>query len=84
LDIEIDQREDGVFIYQKKYVQNILLKFKMKNYNPVNTSSLVNEKLVKDDGSGDADAVQYRSLVENLLYLTTTRLNIMYASGLLS
>jgi hypothetical protein len=56
----------------------------MKNYNPVKTSSLVNEKLVKEDDSGDADAAQYRNLVENLLYLTTTRVDIMYASGLLS
>jgi Reverse transcriptase (RNA-dependent DNA polymerase) len=63
LDIKIDQREDGVFISQKKYVQNILLKFKMENYNPVMTPLLVNEKLVKEDGSGDADATQYKSLV---------------------
>jgi Reverse transcriptase (RNA-dependent DNA polymerase) len=44
--IEIDQR-NGVFISQKKYAQNILSKFKMENYNPVMTSLLVNEKLVK-------------------------------------
>jgi hypothetical protein len=84
LGIEIDQKEDDVFISQKKYAQNIILKFKMKNYNSVMTSLLVNEKLVKEDGSGDADAVQYRSLIGSLLYLTTTRLDIMYALILLS
>jgi Reverse transcriptase (RNA-dependent DNA polymerase) len=75
LGIEIDQREDGVFF---------LLKFKMENYNLVMTQLLVNEKLVKEDGNGDADAAQYKSLDGSLLYLIITRPDIMYASGLLS
>jgi hypothetical protein len=45
------------------------------------TPLLMNEKLVKEDSSGDDDVAQYRSLVGSLLYLTT-RLNIIYASGL--
>jgi hypothetical protein len=56
----------------------------MENYNPIMTPLLMNEKLVKEDGSRDADAAQYRSLVRSLLYLTTTRFDIMYISGLLS
>jgi hypothetical protein len=56
----------------------------MENYNPIMTSLLVNEKLIKEDGSGDANAAQYRSLVGSLLYHITTRPDIMYASGLLS
>jgi Reverse transcriptase (RNA-dependent DNA polymerase) len=36
LGIEIDHRNDGVFISQKKYVQNIFSNFNMENYNPVN------------------------------------------------
>lgn len=61
LGIEIDQRVDGVFVFQKKYAQNILSKFEMENCNPIMTPLLVNEKLVKEDGSGDADTAQYRS-----------------------
>jgi hypothetical protein len=56
LGIEIYQRNDYVFISQKNYVQNILLKFKMENYNLVMTPLLVDEKLVKEDGSGNPDA----------------------------
>jgi Reverse transcriptase (RNA-dependent DNA polymerase) len=84
LGIKIDQREDGIFISQKNYAQNILSKFKMENYNPVMTPLLVNEKLVKKDGSGDADAAQYKSLIVSFLYVITTRPDIMYVSGLLS
>ncbi|XP_047320336.1 uncharacterized mitochondrial protein AtMg00810-like [Impatiens glandulifera] len=86
LGIEIDQNDGGVFICQNKYAQSINSKFKMENCNLVMTPLVVNEKLVKDDGSGDgdADAVQYRSFVGSLLYLTITRPDIMYVTGLLS
>lgn len=56
----------------------------METCNLVMTSLLVNEKLVKEDVNGDADVVFYRSLIRSLLYLTTTRSDIMYTSGLLS
>jgi Reverse transcriptase (RNA-dependent DNA polymerase) len=84
LGIKIDQREDEIFISQKNYAQNILFKFKMENYNPVMTPLLMNEKLVKKDGSGDADATQYKSLIVSFLYVITTGPDIMYVSGLLS
>jgi hypothetical protein len=47
-------------------------------------SLLVNEKLVKEYDSGDVYAIKYRNLVRNLLYLITTRSDIMYVSELLS
>ncbi|XP_059629958.1 uncharacterized mitochondrial protein AtMg00810-like [Cornus florida] len=39
---------------------------------------------MKEDGSKEADASLYRSLVGSLLYLTSARANIMYATSLLS
>jgi len=44
----------------------------------------VNEKLKKEDGGNKVDATLYRSLVGNLLYLTATRSDIMFAACLLS
>jgi hypothetical protein len=46
-------------------------------------SLLVNDNLIKEDGSDDADAAEYRSLIGSLLYLITTKFDIMYASRLL-
>jgi len=44
---------------------------------------VVNEKLIKDDGGNKMDVTFYKSLVENLLYLTATRSDIMFATSLL-
>ena len=66
LKIEIKPREDSIFIYQKKYIENILKKFKMKNCNIVATSLVVNEKFMKENKSGEANALLYRSIIESL------------------
>jgi hypothetical protein len=38
LGIEVKQENDGIFISQKKYMREILEKFKMDSCNAVNTS----------------------------------------------
>lgn len=48
------------------------------------TPLAVNEKLKKNYGSKKVDAPFYRSLIASLMYLTGTRLNIIFAVGLLS
>ncbi|XP_059663652.1 secreted RxLR effector protein 161-like [Cornus florida] len=56
----------------------------MLNCKSVCTPLVVNEKLMKEDGSKEADSSLYRSLVGSLLYLTASRPDIMYATSLLS
>jgi hypothetical protein len=51
---------------------------------PMATPLTVNEKLKKEDGGKKVDATLYRSLVGNLLYLTATRPDVMFAASLLS
>jgi hypothetical protein len=84
LGIGIVQNEDGIFISQKKNAKSILEKFNTVGCNSAHIPLVVNEKFQKEDGSGDADQTLFRSLVGSLLYLTTTRPNIMYAANLLS
>ena len=80
--IEVYQEEDEVFICQKRYDEHILKMFGMASCNPVSTPLVVNEKL--KDGRKMVDETHFRSLVGNLLYLTTTRLDIMFVASLLS
>ncbi|KAG6524805.1 hypothetical protein ZIOFF_014749 [Zingiber officinale] len=84
LGMEIYQEEDIVFICQKIYAEKILKKFNMLGCNPVSTPLIMGEKLKKEDGGKAADVTHYRSLIGNLLYLTATRLDLMYAASLLS
>ncbi|XP_014506436.1 uncharacterized protein LOC106766202 [Vigna radiata var. radiata] len=84
LGIEVKLQKEGIFISQKKYIEALLKKFKMNGCKPVTTPLVVNDKLQKDDGAQEADASRYRSLIGSLLYMTTTRPDIMYATSLLS
>nr|GEW41050.1 retrovirus-related Pol polyprotein from transposon TNT 1-94 [Tanacetum cinerariifolium] len=67
-----------------KYVDKILKIFDMSECKPKDTSLVVNEKLMKEDGSSKVDATLYRSLVGKLLYLIATRPHIMFSTSLLS
>ncbi|XP_031258739.1 uncharacterized protein LOC116116829 [Pistacia vera] len=84
LGMEINQSADGIFVCQRKYANEILKKFNMENCNPVSTPLVQNQKLCREDGASKVDESMYRNLVGCLLYLTTTRLDLMYASSLLS
>lgn len=73
-----------MFICQKKFVENILKKFRILGCKKVNSPLVVNEKLLKDDGGNKVDETFYRSLAGNLLYLTITRPNAMYITSIVS
>jgi len=44
---------------------------------------VVNEKLIKDDRGNKMDVTFYKSLAENLLYLTAKRPDIIFATSFL-
>ena len=56
----------------------------LENCNLMTTPLQVNEKLCKDDGHNKANEKFYRSMIGSLLYLTSTRPHIMFASSYLS
>ena len=59
-------------------------KFCMGNYKSMSTPMCQKQKLCKDDGTTKVDEFEYRSLVGCLMYLTTTRSDIMYVVSVLS
>jgi hypothetical protein len=56
----------------------------MENCKPVSTPMVLGMKLTKDDGAPCADGRMYRSLIGSLLYLTSTRPDIVFAVNYLS
>jgi hypothetical protein len=77
LGFQIKQLQEGTFISQTKYIQDILKKFGMKNGKPIKTSMGTNVYLDLDTGGKSVDQKVYRSMIGSLLYLCTSRLDIM-------
>lgn len=84
LRMEVVQDKHGVFISQRKYVQDLLKMFNINNCKSSPTPMITSDKLQADDVSGDSDAKRYRSLVGRLIYLSHTRPDITFAVGVLS
>ncbi|XP_031281899.1 uncharacterized protein LOC116140400 [Pistacia vera] len=84
LGMEINQSNDGIFVCQERYTNEVLRKFGIENCKPMDTPLVPNLKLSKDDGAMRVDEGLFRSLIGYLLYLTATRPDLMFASNYLS
>jgi hypothetical protein len=84
LGLQITQRYEGMFIFQEKYLREMLKRFQMEDSKPVGTPMVTVCKLRKDDDSPDVDQSSYRSMIGNLLYITTSHLDIMYVVGMVA
>ncbi|GKA38519.1 putative ribonuclease H-like domain-containing protein [Tanacetum coccineum] len=77
--VQIQQKEDGIFLSQDKYVAEILKKFDFENVKTTSTPIETQKPLVKDEEAVDVDVHLYRSMIGSLMYLTTSRPDIMFA-----
>ena len=84
LGIEVEQFVVGIFISQKKYVQDILNIFKMENCNSVGSPMEIGLKLVKVFEEKKVDNTLYKQVVGSLMYLKITRPDIMHVVSLIS
>ena len=76
---QIKQLKEGTFIHQEKYTKDILKKFKMDDCKPIKTPMPTNGHLDLDEGGKSVDQTLYRSMIGSLLYLTASRLDIMFS-----
>ncbi|GJX87708.1 putative ribonuclease H-like domain-containing protein [Tanacetum coccineum] len=79
LDLQVKQKEDGIFISQDKYVGEILKKFGFSSIRTASTPMETNKALTKDEDGVDVDIYLYRSMIGSLMYLTSSRPNIMFS-----
>ncbi|GJS98276.1 putative ribonuclease H-like domain-containing protein [Tanacetum coccineum] len=73
------QKDDGIFISQDKYVGEILKKFGFSSIRTASTPMETNKALAKDEEGEDVDVHLYRSMIGSLMYLTSSRPDIMFS-----
>ncbi|GJW55084.1 retrovirus-related pol polyprotein from transposon TNT 1-94 [Tanacetum coccineum] len=79
LGLQIKQMEDGIFFNQSKYIKEMLKKFGLEDSKPMKTPMSSDTKLTKDEECESVDSTKYRGMIGSLLYLTTSRPDIMFS-----
>ncbi|GKD93439.1 retrovirus-related pol polyprotein from transposon TNT 1-94 [Tanacetum coccineum] len=78
LGLQVKQKEDGIFISQDKYVTEILKKFGFTDVKTASTPIETQKALLKDKDGEEVDVYFYRSMIGSLMYLTSSRPDIMF------
>nr|GEV94017.1 hypothetical protein [Tanacetum cinerariifolium] len=79
LGLQVKQKKDGIFISQDKYIAEILRKFGLTKKKSASTPIDTEKPLLKDLNGEDVDVHIYRSMIGSLMYLTSSRPDIMFA-----
>ncbi|GJW96857.1 putative ribonuclease H-like domain-containing protein [Tanacetum coccineum] len=79
LGLQVQQKKDGIFISQDKYVDEILKKFGFTEVKTASTPIETQKPLLKDENGEEVDVHMYRSMIGSLMYLTSSRPDIMFA-----
>ncbi|GJY12740.1 putative ribonuclease H-like domain-containing protein [Tanacetum coccineum] len=72
------EKKYGIFISQDKYVVEILKKFDFATVKTAITPMEHNKAMIKDEEANSVDVHLYRSMIGSLMYLTTSRPDIMF------
>ncbi|GJU37408.1 putative ribonuclease H-like domain-containing protein [Tanacetum coccineum] len=78
LGLQVKQKKDGIFISQDKYVAEILKKFRFTEVKTASTPMETQKPLLKDEDGEEVDVHMYRSMIGSLMYLTSSRPDIMF------
>ncbi|KAJ9542477.1 hypothetical protein OSB04_028983 [Centaurea solstitialis] len=78
--LQVKQSSEGIFIDQAKYVHDLLKKYKLEDVSPLRTLMATSLKLHKDLSGQSVECKLYRGMIGSLLYLTTSRPDIMFST----
>jgi len=78
LGLQVKQTKDDTFLCQSKYCKEILKKFEMEKCKVATTSMSTRCYMGADEAGTAVDQTKYRGLICSLLYLTTSRPDIMF------
>ncbi|GJX07557.1 ribonuclease H-like domain-containing protein [Tanacetum coccineum] len=79
--LQVKQKEDRIFISQDKYVTEILKKFSFSDIKTASTPMKTQKPLLKDEDGEEVNIHLYRSMIGSLMYLTSSRPDIIYLKG---
>ncbi|GKE10086.1 retrovirus-related pol polyprotein from transposon TNT 1-94 [Tanacetum coccineum] len=79
LGLQISQNPRGIFLNQSKYALESLKKYGMKTYETTGTLMVKKSKLDKDPQGKAVDPTCYRGMIRTLMYLTSNRLDLVFA-----
>ncbi|GJW47463.1 retrovirus-related pol polyprotein from transposon TNT 1-94 [Tanacetum coccineum] len=79
LGLQLKQKKDGISISQDKYVEEILKKIKFTEVKTASTPMETQKSLLKDEDGEEVDVHVYRSMIGSLMYLISSRPDIMFA-----
>ncbi|GJR03079.1 putative ribonuclease H-like domain-containing protein [Tanacetum coccineum] len=68
LGLQVQQKKDGIFIFQDKYVDEILKKFRFTEVKTASTPIETQKPLLKDEDGKDVNVHMYRSMIGSLMY----------------
>jgi hypothetical protein len=71
--------KNGIFVSQGKYIKDMLKKFGMIGSKAISTPMETNGNLDSDVSGNMLDQKLYRSIVGSLLYVTASRLDVMFS-----
>nr|GEW33064.1 hypothetical protein [Tanacetum cinerariifolium] len=77
--LQVKQKQDGLLIIQDKYVTEILKKYGFTKVKNASTPIKTQKSLLKDEDGEEVDVHMYRSMIGSLMYLTSSRPDIMFA-----
>nr|GEW81640.1 hypothetical protein [Tanacetum cinerariifolium] len=82
LGLQVKQKKEGIFISHDKYIAENLRKFGLTDRKLASTPIDTKKPLLKDLDGEDVDVHTYRSMIGSLMYLTSSRPDIMFAAVL--
>ncbi|GAB2301340.1 hypothetical protein Dimus_038962 [Dionaea muscipula] len=85
LGLEVEQKDDGIFMSQKGYIQQVLTDIGLSHCKAVNTAISMGTVFSSySPGAQSTDATVYRSVVGSFRYIMCTRPDIVYTVGMVS
>nr|GEW43049.1 retrovirus-related Pol polyprotein from transposon TNT 1-94 [Tanacetum cinerariifolium] len=82
LGLQVNQSPCGIFINQSNNVLEMLKNYGMESCDPVGTPMEIKDKLDLDQNGTLVDATKYHSMIGALMYLTSSRPDIVHATCL--